>query len=152
MHAEWVNGRFSISTDPARLDVDVIHSFLSQRAYWAQGRSREVVERSIEHSLCFGVYDEAAQVGLARVVTDRATFAYLCDVFVLESHRGRGLSKWLLRCVLSHPALVGMQRFQLLTNDAHALYRQFGFAPLARPERHMELVISRGTSASPGPN
>ncbi|HUI25535.1 MAG TPA: GNAT family N-acetyltransferase [Candidatus Kryptonia bacterium] len=140
MDSEWTHDRFTISTDRARLDVDRIHSFLSERAYWALGRSRELVTRTIEHSLCFGVYDETAQVGFARVVTDYAIFAYLCDVFILESHRGRGLSKWLLRCVLAHPALAGMRRFHLVTDDAHGLYRQFGFTLLANPERHMELM------------
>jgi N-acetylglutamate synthase-like GNAT family acetyltransferase len=140
MQAEWVDGDLIVSTDPARLDVAMIHAFLSQHAYWAQGRSREVVERSIAHSLCFGVYDRTAQVGFARLVTDRAVFACLCDVFILESQRGRGLSKWLLRCIMAHPALQGLRRFHLLTNDAHGLYRQFGFTALSNPERHMELV------------
>ena len=140
MHCEWVDGPFAISTDPDRLDVEVIHTYLSQRAYWAQGRPKEVVQRSIAHSLCFGVYEERSQIGFARVVTDYATFAYLCDVFILESHRRRGLSKWLLRCVRTHPALAGIRRFQLITNDAHGLYRQLGFTALANPERHMELV------------
>ncbi|HVN84826.1 MAG TPA: GNAT family N-acetyltransferase [Candidatus Binatia bacterium] len=147
MHAEWTNDRFTVSTDRARLDIGVIHSFLSERAYWALGRSREAVARTIEHSLCFGLFDEAAQVGFARVVTDYAIFAYLCDVFVIESHRGCGLSKWLLRCVLSHPAMTGIRRFHLLTNDAHTLYQQLGFTALASPERHMELV-----ALSPAPD
>jgi len=127
MHAEWTNDRFTVSTDRARLDIGVIHSFLSE--------------------LCFGLFDEAAQVGFARVVTDYAIFAYLCDVFVIESHRGCGLSKWLLRCVLSHPAMTGIRRFHLLTNDAHTLYQQLGFTALASPERHMELV-----ALSPAPD
>jgi GNAT superfamily N-acetyltransferase len=132
-------GEFLISTDPARLDVDVIHGFLTN-CYWAKGISREVVARSIEHSLCFGVYDgSGAQVGFARVVSDFTTVAYLGDVFVLESHRGRGLSKWMMECVTRHPALQNLRRWVLLTRDAHGLYAQFGFTPVKSPERYMEL-------------
>jgi GNAT superfamily N-acetyltransferase len=128
-----------ISTDPARLNLDVIHGFLTN-CYWAKGIPREVVARSIEHSLCFGVYDgSGAQVGFARVVSDFATVAYLGDVFVLESHRGRGLSKWMMECVVQHPALQNLRRWILLTRDAHGLYAQFGFTPLKSPERYMEL-------------
>jgi len=130
---------FCISTDPARLDLEVIHNFLTN-CYWAKGIPRDVVARSIEHSLCFGVYDgSGAQVGFARVVTDFATIAYLGDVFVLESHRGRGLSKWLMECITQHPALQGLRRWILLTRDAHGLYSQFGFKPVAKPDRYMEL-------------
>jgi GNAT superfamily N-acetyltransferase len=139
-YIEHRDGDLSVSTDPAKLDVDVIHEYLSRRSYWAQGIPREIIERSIENSLCFGVYDGDRQVGFARVVTDRATFAYLCDVFVLESHRGRGLSKWLVRCVVDHPDLQGLRRFSLMTRDAQELYRRFGFAGLERPERYMEIA------------
>jgi GNAT superfamily N-acetyltransferase len=145
---EHRRGEFVISTDPARLDVDLIHNFLTN-CYWAKGIPRGVVTRSIEHSLCFGVYDGSrAQVGFARVISDFATVAYLGDVFVLESHRGRGLSKWLMECITGHPALQGLRRWILLTRDAHGLYSQFGFKPLKTPQGYMELhdadVYERG--------
>jgi GNAT superfamily N-acetyltransferase len=132
-------GDFLISTQRARLDLDVIHGFLAS-SYWAKGIPRETVARSMENALCFGIYDSTgAQVGFARVVTDYATVAYLGDVFVLESHRGHGLSKWLMECILRHPALQNLRRWILLTRDAHGLYSQFGFKPLESPERYMEL-------------
>jgi N-acetylglutamate synthase-like GNAT family acetyltransferase len=119
--------------------MDVIHGFLTN-CYWAKGISREVVTRSIENSLCFGIYENSgAQVGFARVVSDFATFAYLGDVFVLESYRGRGLSKWLMECVAQHSELQNLRRWILLTRDAHGLYSQVGFLPLKAPERYMEL-------------
>jgi len=128
-----------VSTDRARLDLDVIHEFLTN-CYWAKGIPRDVVQRSIEHSLCFGVYDGSGeQVGFARVVSDFATVAYLGDVFLLESHRRRGLSKWLMECIMQHAALHGLRRWILLTRDAHGLYEQFGFTPVKSPERYMEL-------------
>ncbi len=127
----------TISDDPARLDLDVICGYLSTESYWATGRPREVIERSIAHSLPFGLYDGAAQVGFARVVTDRATFAYLADVFVLSSHRGRGLSKRLVAAILAHPELQGLRRWLLVTRDAHGLYARFGFTPLPEPARFM---------------
>jgi GNAT superfamily N-acetyltransferase len=136
---EYRRGEFLLSTDPKHLDLDVIHSFLSH-CYWAKGIPRETVARSIEHSLCFGIYDsKRAQVGFARVVSDFATVAYLGDVFVLESHRGRGLSKWMMECIIQHPDLQGLRRWILLTQDAHGLYKQFGFTPVKSPERYMEL-------------
>jgi len=136
---EHRRGEYVISTDPKRLDLEVIHGFLTN-CYWAKGIPRDVVARSIEHSLCFGVYDEnGAQVGFARVVTDFATFAYLGDVFILESHRGHGLGKWLMECIMQHPAVQGLRRWILVTRDAHGLYSQFGFRPLKSPERFMEL-------------
>jgi GNAT superfamily N-acetyltransferase len=136
---EHRRGDFLISTDPARLDLGVIHGFLA-KCYWAKGIPREVVARSIEHSLCFGVYDgSGAQVGFARVVSDFATVAYLGDVFVLESHRGRGLAKWMMECIVQHPELQDLRRWILLTRDAHGLYAQFGFTPVKSPERYMEL-------------
>jgi GNAT superfamily N-acetyltransferase len=132
-------GEFLISTDRSRLNLDVIYGFLTN-CYWAKGIPREVVTRSIEHSLCFGVYDgSGAQVGFARVVSDFATVAYLGDVFVLESHRGRGLSKPLMEYILQHPAVQNLRRWVLLTRDAHGLYAQFGFTPVKSPERYMEL-------------
>ena len=136
---EHRRGEFLISTDPERLGLDVIHGFLTN-CYWAKGISQEIVARSIEHSLCFGIYeDSGTQVGFARVVSDFATVAYLGDVFVLESHRGRGLSKWLMECIIQHPALQDLRRWILLTRDAHGLYSQFGFTPVKAPERYMEL-------------
>lgn len=140
MDQEYKKDHFVISTDPTRLDLDVIHGYLS-RSYWAANRPREVVERSLENSLCFGVYDSESgpQIGLARVVTDRATFAYLCDVFILEPYRGQGLSKWLLAVMLAHPDLQDLRRWSLATRDAHGLYRQFGFQELSNPDRWMEM-------------
>jgi GNAT superfamily N-acetyltransferase len=136
---EHWRGEFLLSTDRARLDLDVIHRFLTN-CYWAKGITREVVARSIEHSLCFGVYDGGgAQAGFARVVSDYATVAYLGDVFILESYRGHGLSKWLMECIMQHPALQNFRRWILLTRDAHGLYSQFGFTPVTAPERYMEL-------------
>ena len=137
MTHEWHHDGFTVSTDPARLDLDVIHGFLT-RSYWAAGISRETVVRSIAHAIPFGVHDGAAQVGFARVISDQATFAYLADVFVLESHRGRGLSKWLVECVHAHPGLQGLRRWVLLTRDAHGLYARSGWTPLAKPDRYME--------------
>jgi GNAT superfamily N-acetyltransferase len=136
---EYRRGESLISTSRERLSLDMVHGFLTN-CYWAKGISREVVERSIEHSLCFGIYEETGQqVGFARVVTDFATVAYLGDVFVLESHRGRGLSKWLMECIIQHPALQNLRRWILLTRDAHGLYSQFGFTPVKALERYMEL-------------
>jgi GNAT superfamily N-acetyltransferase len=132
-------GDFVISTAPGLLDLPLIHEFLSRRSYWAAGRPLEVARRSLENSLCFGLYERGRQVGLARVVTDRATFAWLCDVFVLEEYRGRGLSKWLMECVMRHPDLQGLRRLILATRDAHGLYQRYGFAPLADPARFLEV-------------
>lgn len=117
---------YEISTDPTRLDIDAMHAYLT-RSYWSPGIPRDVVERAARGSLCFGVYQGGRQVGLARVVTDHATFAYLCDVYVLEEHRGKGLSKWLMREVMAHPALTGARRVMLGTRDAHGLYARHGF-------------------------
>jgi GNAT superfamily N-acetyltransferase len=133
-------GAYEISTDPARLDIDAIHACLT-RSYWSPGIPREVVARTAANSLCFGLFHATeGQVGYARVVTDRASFAYLCDVYVLEAHRGQGLSKWLLQTILAHPDLQGLRRFMLATRDAHGLYAQFGFTPLASPDRMMEIL------------
>ena len=127
-----------ISTDPERLDLDAITDMLT-RAYWASGRPRERTERAIRNSLVFGVYDGDRQIGMARVVSDYAIFAYLCDVFILEEYRGRGLGKWLMQAVFSHPDLQGLRRWVLATKDAHGLYRQFGFDGLANPAGWMEM-------------
>ena len=135
----WRRGDYVISTDPTRLDHAAIHDFLARQSYWARDIPADVVARALANSLCFGLYTAAgAQVGLARVVTDRATVGYLADVYVLPEHRGRGLSKWLMRVIVEHPELQGFRRWSLLTRDAHGLYRQVGFAPLAAPERWME--------------
>jgi len=135
---QWQRGEYLISTDRERLNVDLIHQFLTTSAYWALGRTRETVERSIENSLPFGVYEGTAQVGFARVVTDYATFAYLADVFVLPEFRGRGLSVWLMEVISGHPQLQGFRRWVLATKDAHGLYRKFGFEGLKEPARWME--------------
>lgn len=131
--------KFRVSTDPARLDVDAVHAFLST-SYWAQGIPRETVARALRNSLCFGLYEEDSQVGLARMVTDRATFAYLCDVYVLPERRGLGLGRWLIQCVMDHPDLAGLRRLILVTRDAHDLYRSFGFKELSHPAGHMEIT------------
>jgi GNAT superfamily N-acetyltransferase len=131
-------GEFLISTDPERLDLNLIHGFLTD-CYWAKGIPLEVVARSIRNSLCFGVYAQDNQVGFARVITDFATYAYIGDVFVLESFRGRGLGKWMMEAIMQHPRLQGLRRWSLATRDAHGLYAQFGFTPLKTPERYMEL-------------
>jgi GNAT superfamily N-acetyltransferase len=135
--AEQRKGEFVISTDDQRLDLDLVYGFLTQ-SYWARGIPREVVARSIENSLCFGVYCDAKQVGFARVISDYATYAYIADVFVLESYRGHGLGKWLMECIMRHPGLQGLRRWSLATRDAHGLYAQFAFTPLRAPERYME--------------
>src|SRR5262249_28232284 len=127
-----------ISTDPARIDVRTVHQFLT-KSYWAKGIPVETVQRSIAHSLCFAIYHQSQQIGFARVVSDRATFAYLADVFILEPYRGRGLSKWLMECIVGHSELQGLRRWILATRDAQSLYRQYGFTELKAPERWMEL-------------
>lgn len=130
---------YEISTDPARLDVAAIHAYLS-RSYWAEGIPLEMVERSLAGSLCFGLYHQGNQVGLARMITDRATFAYLCDVYVLEDHRGHGLGEALMEAVHAHPDLQGLRRQVLVTRDAHELYRRFGWSGLAKSEGYMEIL------------
>lgn len=134
---EFHKDRFTISTDPARLDIDAIIDMLT-RAYWAIGRPPEKTERAIRHSLVFGVYDGDRQIGMARVVSDYSIFAYLCDVFIHENYRTQGLGKWLIQTILEHPDLVDVRRWLLVTNDAHGLYRQFGFTSIDDPERWMQ--------------
>lgn len=129
---------YEITTDPARMDVPAIHAFLSQ-TYWSPGIPMAVVQRAIANSLCFGVFSGNAQVGFARVITDKATFAYLADVYILEAHRGKGLSRRIMEQVIAHPDLQGLRRMLLATRDAHALYAQYGFKPLAAPDRMMEV-------------
>jgi len=136
---ERTRGAFTITTDPRRIDVDAVHAYLS-RSYWAEQIPREIVARSIEGSLNFALLQGASQIGFARVVTDSATFAYLCDVYVLEEFRGQGLSKWLIGEMLTHPSLRGLRRFLLATRDAHGLYAQFGFAPPRNPAALMEIT------------
>ncbi|HTY42665.1 MAG TPA: GNAT family N-acetyltransferase [Thermoanaerobaculia bacterium] len=136
---EVARGNLTISDDASRLDRDAIHAFLTT-SYWAPGIPREVVDRSIENSLPFGLYEGARQVGFARVISDRATFAYLADVFVLESHRGRGLARWLLETIRAHPDLQNLRRWLLFTRDAHPLYRLVGFKAPEFPDRVMEIV------------
>jgi GNAT superfamily N-acetyltransferase len=139
MTHEWHQGELTVSTDPARLDLDAIHAALS-RAYWSEGIPKATVEKALRGSLCFGLYAGRRQIGLARVITDAATYAYLCDVYVLEDHRGQGLGKLLMRCVMEHPDLQGLRRFNLVTRDAHGLYRQVGFTDVKNPDRYMELL------------
>ena len=140
---EYKRDGYLVSTDKSKLDLFIIHQYLSERSYWAQGRSMNTVRKSIDHSLCFGVYVTDQQIGFARVVTDYATFAWLADVFILESHRGQGLSKWLVECVVTHPVLHRLKNFLLATKDAHELYRRYGgFEPLEKSERWMIRVVN----------
>ncbi len=137
MIQEWRRGEYLISTDKQRVDLEVVHGYLT-RSYWAEGIPREIVRRSIEHSLVFGVYKGAEQVGFARVISDLAAFAYLGDVFILEAHRGQGLSVWLMECIVAHPDLQGLRRWTLFTRDAHGLYEKVGFKRATSAERLME--------------
>jgi GNAT superfamily N-acetyltransferase len=132
-------GEYAITTDQHRLDLEAIHEFLTH-SYWSPGVPMEIIERAIANSLCFGLFHAQDQVGFARVITDKATFAYLADVYILESHRGNGLSKWLLEVIQGHEDLQGLRRFMLATRDAHGLYSQFGFKALANPSRMMEIL------------
>jgi len=134
---QFHRGDWVVSTDRARLDLDLIHKFLTH-SYWAKGIPRDVVERSLENSLCFGVFEHDQQIGFARVITDYATYAYLADVFVLEPHRSRGVANFLMECILRHPQLEDLRRWTLVTRDAHRLYAKFGFTPLAEPQAFME--------------
>ena len=144
------HGDYLISDDPARLDVAAIHAYLTQ-SYWAAGIPLETVTRSVQGSLCLGIYAaDGAQVGLVRVISDFATFAYFCDVYVLEAHRGRGLAQAAMQTALAHPKLQGQRRLSLITRDAHTLYAKCGFTPLTRPEGHME-KLTRGVYQKPAP-
>lgn len=134
--------KFQINTDKTRLDLDVIHTFLSEESYWAQTRTLEQTRTAIKNSICFGVYDGERQIGFARVVSDCATFAYIGDVFIIAEYRGRGLSKWLMEIIVSHPDLQGLRRWVLATRDAHGLYKQFEFDELRHPNRWMEKTAS----------
>lgn len=148
---EELRDTLRLSTDTAEMDVGAIHAYLSGESYWARGIPREIVERAVRNSLCFGIFDGAAQVAFARVITDRATYAYLADVYVLQAYRGRGLSKWMMRAITSHPDLQGLRRWSLMTHDAHGLYEQFGFRVMAQPERAMERVHRDVYGAPPAP-
>jgi len=148
--AEWQQGAYIITTDHERLDFALIHDYLSKSSYWARGRSLDLVRRSIENSLPFGVFRESEQVGFGRVVTDYATFAWIADVFVLEEHRGLGLSKWLIEVMVTHPQLQGFRRWLLATRDAHGLYRRYGFTELKDPSRWMEKFSEAGHDTSSG--
>ena len=138
-HQTYRRGRFEVSTDPNQISADFVHDWLSTESYWAENIPREVVDRALKHSLCFGLYDGARQIGLARVITDRATYAYLCDVFVHEVYRGQGLGQWLIECVLADPDLQGLRRFMLSTVSGHKLYERLGFSFAAKPENLMEI-------------
>jgi len=129
-----------ITTDRSKLDIDLIHRYLCDESYWAKGIPRDVVQRSIENSFCFGAFEDDRQIGFARAITDYATYAYIADVFVVESHRGRGVGKKIMQAIMEHPSLQGLRRWSLITGDAHGLYRQFGFQDVTNPERYMEIV------------
>jgi len=137
--ASFINKGYQISTDKNLLDFAAIHKYLSEDSYWAKGVPAYTVKRAIENSLCFGLYYQNKQAGFTRVITDKATFAYICDVFVLPEYRGIGLSKWLIQTVIEHPELQGLRRWSLATADAHGLYSQLGFTPLSKPDRWMEI-------------
>jgi N-acetylglutamate synthase-like GNAT family acetyltransferase len=130
--------QYEINSDRSKLDLEVIHGYLS-RSYWAEDIPEEVVKKAIENSLCFGVYNNDKQVGFARVISDHSTFAYLADVFILEEERGKGLSKWLMECILKHEQLQGLRNFCLLTRDAHSLYEKFGFKNFEKPQNFMAI-------------
>jgi N-acetylglutamate synthase-like GNAT family acetyltransferase len=136
MHHLWSSGDYEISTDPARVDAGMVHEFLTN-SYWAKGILLETVRRSIEHSIPFGVYHGQQQVGFARIISDLATFAYLADVFIVPPFRGRGLSRWLMECIVGHPDLQGLRRWMLATKDAHGLYAKFGFTAISNPDSWM---------------
>ncbi len=132
---------YLLSTDKRLLQTDIITHFLAYQSYWAKDIPKNIVERSIEHSLCFGIYKEQQQVGYARIISDYATFAYLCDVFIVEEHQGRGLSKWMMECIMQHPDLQQLRRWTLATRDAHELYRKFGFCEPEHPENIMDIRV-----------
>lgn len=135
----WERGGYVVSDDAARLDVKAVHDFLAGQSYWAEHIPRSITERAIANSLCFGLYRGEELAGFARVVTDRATFGYLCDVFVAPEHRGEGRGQWLVSCVLEHPDLQGLRRLCLMTRDAHGLYERFGFREMRDPSRYLEI-------------
>ena len=141
-HMEWNKDKFTVTDRREELDIDFIHGFLSNISYWSKGIPKDIVVKSLDNSLCFGLFEGDRQIGFGRAVTDKATFAYLADVFVLEGDRGQGLGKWLVDCMLVHPDIAGLRRWMLATADAHELYRKYGFTSLENPERLMERVDS----------
>ena len=150
---EWRKDEYLLSTDKSKIDVEAVHHFLSH-SYWAQNIPVEVVQKSIDNSLCFAIYHQQRLIGFARAISDFATFAYLADVFILPGERGKGLSKWLMEIIMDHPQLRGLRRFTLATRDAHGLYAQFGFTPFDKPERWMQKhdpeVYKRNANWDPG--
>ena len=138
-----------ITTDKSQLDIDLIHRYLCDESYWAKGIPRDVVARSVENSLCFGAYEDGKQIGFARAVTDCAVFAYIADVFVIDAYRGRGVGRMIMKAMMDHPSLQGLRRWSLVTNDAHGLYRKFGFTEVANPEKYME-IVNRNVYSSGG--
>ena len=134
-----LQGEYTISDEKNLLDLKIIHKYLSEESYWCNGIPIEIVAKSIDGSHCFGLYYFEKQIGFARVVTDHATFAYLADVFILSEHQGKKLSKWLMKTIVEHPKFQNLRRWMLATRDAHSLYEQFGFKPLEKPDRFMEL-------------
>ena len=137
--ADFAAKGYIISTEKQLLDFEIIYNFLDHESYWAKGIPPEKLQRAIEHSICFGIYHNEQLCGFARVISDTATFAYICDVFVLPTHRGHGLSKWLIKNIVNHPDLQGLRRWSLATADAHGLYGQYGFTPVSKPELWMEI-------------
>lgn len=136
---EYQKGEFLLSSDPEKLDLDIIYEYLSKKSYWAQNIPLNLVKRSLNYSLCFGLYHRKKQIGLTRVITDRATFAYLGDIFIVDEYQGKGLGTWMIRCILKSPELQGLRRWQLSTRDAHKFYQQFGFHSLKNPEGAMTI-------------
>jgi GNAT superfamily N-acetyltransferase len=136
---DWQKEHFIISDEKEKLDAEYIHHYLSNKSYWAENIPLETVKRSIDGSICFGMYDDGKQIGFARVVTDKATFGYLADVFIDENYRAQGLSKWLMEIIMTYPDLQGLRRWMLGTRDAHSLYEKFGFEPLENPKRIMHI-------------
>ena len=139
---EYQNKNYLISTEKSKINVALVHNYLCYHSYWAEGIPLEVVQRSIQNSLCFAMYKSDEQIGFARVISDFATYAYLADVFIVPEERGKGLSKWLMRVIMNHPQLQGLRRFVLATKDAHGLYAQFGFTAYPNPDRLMTIGYS----------
>jgi len=137
--SEWTQGNYTISTDRSRLQIETIHRYLAEESYWAKGRPLAITQQVIEHSLCFGVYQGAEQVGFARVITDYATYAYIADVFIAPAQRGQGLGKWLMQCIKGAPETAGVYKWALHTRDAHTLYAQSGFKTVSQPGAYMEI-------------
>ncbi|NLR79762.1 GNAT family N-acetyltransferase [Chitinophaga eiseniae] len=135
-------GEYTVSTDRSRLDINAIHDYLSRESYWSQNIPFDIVKQSVENSIPFGVYHGQQQIGFARVITDNALFGYLADVYILTPHRGKGLSKLLMRIIMNHPVIKGLRRLLLITSDAHGLYRQFGFTEIPNPEKYMQVHIA----------